>query len=109
MFTQQELKRQLHYNPETGVFTWLVSNNNRIRVGDKAGAVSSGKSYCRIKINGKSYGAHRLAFFYMHGEFPLKDVDHVDGNGLNNKWLNLRQVTHQENQKNQRLRKDNTS
>ena len=45
----------------------------------------------------------------MKGYFPDDNIDHIDQNGLNNRWHNLREVTHQENQKNISLRKNNTS
>jgi hypothetical protein len=45
----------------------------------------------------------------MTGEFPEDQVDHIDGNGLNNIWTNLRPVTRGENNKNIRKRADNTS
>ena len=109
--TQAELKSQLHYDPETGIFTWLSSGSGRNADG-VAGCIftgESGKKYIIIGINWKQYLAHRLAFLYMTGKFPPKQTDHKDGNGLHNWWSNLRAVTNKENQKNQRLRSTNTS
>ena len=55
-----------------------------------------------ITLDGKTkrYHAHRLVFLYIDGYFPAADVDHIDGNGLNNARINLRKVSHQENMKN---------
>lgn len=114
MLSQEELKSRLHYDPRTGIFTWIkMSAKNQLKIGDIAGSVkvnkTSGKKYRHIKINGKLYKAHRLAFIWMAGKLPAEEVDHADGDGLNNIWENLSQATHQENCKNHRLRKDSTS
>ena len=57
--TQSELKSQLHYNPLTGIFTWLISKSNQISIGDTAGYKNS-RGYIRIKINGCKYHLMRL-------------------------------------------------
>jgi hypothetical protein len=106
---QSELKEILHYEPTTGIFKWKVSNNNRINVGDVAGSINSDTGYHRIKINAKSYFAHRLAFLYMTGEFPPEQCDHINHSKDDNRWINLRLVSHQDNQRNRSMRVDNKS
>jgi len=106
---QNELKEVLEYNEETGNFTWKVSNNNRIKIGDEAGYTSKRRGYTQIKINRKLYSAHRLAWLYVYGEFPSKEVDHIDHVRTNNSISNLREVTRQENGRNTRIRSDNQS
>lgn len=108
ILTQEELKEQLHYDPETGVFTWLVSNSNRVKIGQVSGRLHS-QGYVKIKINNKEYGAHRLAWLYMAGSFPDKSIDHRDCIRNNNKWLNLREATIQENSFNSARKARNTS
>jgi hypothetical protein len=58
--TQEELKENIHYEPNTGLFTRLKVKSNRIKVGDIAGYINK-LGYRIIRINGKSYSAHRLA------------------------------------------------
>lgn len=65
--------------------------------------------YYQVNFQGRPYAIHRLIFLYVNGFYPENDVDHVDGNRLNNKWSNLREVTRQENLKNVGLRTDNST
>lgn len=100
MLTQEELKKQLHYDPETGIFTRLISNGNRAMIGSIAGHKNK-RGYIEICINKKNgYLAHRLAFLYMTGNSPNNNVDHIDGIPHNNSWENLRPATQSENMQN---------
>jgi len=101
MITQIELKKILHYDPEEGVFTWLVRTTNSIHVGDIAGTLQHA-GYVRIKIFGVLYGAHQLAWLYMVGMWPVDEIDHHDTIRNNNRWKNLRPATHAINMQNQR-------
>lgn len=96
--TQEELKRQLHYDPLTGIFTRLISNHHSVKIGDIAGTYSRG--YIRMRVNKIRYLAHVMAWLYTYNEFPENQIDHKDGTRSNNKIDNLQKATNQENMKN---------
>lgn len=108
MITQKRLKEILHYDPEAGIFIWLESNGSGVYKYDIAGSRLSG-GYILIEINGERYYSHKLAWFYVHGVWPKEELDHIDHDTSNDRIVNLREVTHKENQKNQSLAKNNTS
>ena len=97
MITQERLKQLLHYNPDTGVFTWMRSPARCIKAGDVAGGVNKATGYIVIRLDGKLYPSHRLAFLDQTGEFPPADVDHKNGVRSDNRWVNLRPATRFEN------------
>jgi hypothetical protein len=94
------------FSYEDGNLFWKQPTGRRISVGQIAGRDSNG--YRMIGLFGKAYMAHRLIFMFHHGYFP-QEVDHIDGNKINNRIENLRAATHSENLKNQKIRHDNTS
>lgn len=99
MITQSQIKRLFHYDPETGVFTRKVSTAKCVKIGDIAGC-DNGRGYLRIKIDGKSYMSHRLAFIYMLGRLPHGETDHINHDKHDNRWGNLRECSRQENLRN---------
>jgi hypothetical protein len=110
------LKSILDYDLDTGVFTYKINGNNQfIKIGQIAGYLwidpkRHGVKYYRIKIDGKTYMLYRIAYFYVTGIDPAeKEIDHKDGNTLNNKFENLRLATRFDNTKNCRKYKNNTS
>jgi len=100
------LRERLHYDPETGVFTWLWRAGNEPWVGQwngrfagaPAGSIDA-KGYLTIKLDGRTYKAHHLAWLYVTGVLP-KLVDHVDRVRNNNRWRNLRLATSAEQARN---------
>lgn len=100
--TLARLKQVLRYEPEKGIFIWIKAPKNHPRMQEYlAGGIASG--YVMIKIDGHKYKAHRLAWLYMHGQWPSGDLDHINGCPLDNRLENLRIATNPQNQAN-RLR-----
>jgi HNH endonuclease len=105
MLTQERLRELLAYNARTGEWTWLKRSTpgrgfNRIP-GTKAGSIDKQSGYRIISVDREQYRAGRLAFFYVHGRWPLQ-IDHKDGNPTNDAWPNLREVTAAQNSMNRR-------
>lgn len=91
--TAARLRELLHYDPDTGSFTWLKPTSNRVRVGDKAGWRVTKKGYLGLTIDGGKYYLHRLAWLYMTGEWPPHNVDHRKWDRSDNRWSELRLAT----------------
>ncbi len=108
MLTQERLKEVLSYDPVTGLFIWNHDRGGTAKHNSVAGT-SHTKGYIKIKIDGKLYFAHRLAFVYVTGEFPKEQVDHLNNIRHDNRWNNLRLVTQEENQHNRKKSKNNTT
>jgi hypothetical protein len=102
LVTHERVLEALSYDPETGIFFWRERKAGRQR--GPVGSVSNA-GYLRIMIDGQSYLSHRLAWFYMTGEWPVEEVDHRDLNTLNNRWDNLREATRRDNIVNRAIRK----
>ena len=97
--TQDRLKSLFSYDADTGHFTRIKASGPRGDVGKFAGWIGgSGRVY--IKIDGKSYQAHRLAWLYTYGQFPATDIDHKNLNPQDNRLSNLRIATRSQNQAN---------
>jgi hypothetical protein len=97
----------LNYEPTTGVFTRKVSTHHSVTIGDVAGSTDS-RGHINISIASRFYGAHRLAWLYMTGEWPSMHIDHINGVRDDNRWANLRHVTASVNMQNLRGARSNS-
>lgn len=107
MVTHRRLLEVLHYDPNTGKFTWRISSITK-KAGEEAGGFRS-DGYMRIAIDGDRYYAHRLAWFYMNGAWPAGEIDHINGDPSDNSLANLREAARTENSWNAAKRKSNSS
>jgi hypothetical protein len=106
MITQAQVQELFNYDPDTGVLTHKTSFSHR-KIGRAVGSYT-GNGYLQVNIKCKSHLVHRICFLHYHGQLPAM-VDHIDTDKSNNRILNLRECTSQENSFNSKIRIDNTS
>lgn len=97
--TAARLRELLHYDPATGLFTWRVTRGRTAKAGGLAG-VKTTEGYIQVTIDGQGHQAHRLVFLHTTGEWPVGEVDHIDGVRDNNAQGNLRDVSKRTNSEN---------
>ena len=112
--SQARLRELLSYEPATGIFRWRVERRGSgYRRGEQpAGSIAGHldvKGYSRIFIDGYRYKAHRLAWLYMMGVWPVGDIDHKNQNRADNSWENLRVANRAQNRINSAVSKNNSS
>jgi hypothetical protein len=109
--TQETLQFYCRYDYMTGDF-WRVTRFDswgNTKVINKLVTSKNNRGYKWLNIFGKMYLVHRLAFLYMTGNHPTNEVDHINGDRTDNRWLNLRECDSSTNSRNQGIRKDCTS
>lgn len=89
--TPERLRELLHYDPETGVFTWIAERRRKVKAGDVAGCKRTGE-YIKIRIDYQLHLAHRLAWLYVHGVWPKRFIDHINCDRSDNRIANLREA-----------------
>ena len=102
----------LLYCHMSGKFWWRKTSSYRAKAGKEAGSNSKRKRstpYFIISIQGHRYMAHRLAWAMYYGEWPDGEIDHLDGDGLNNRIENLRVVSAKMNRRNMKRHSRNKS
>lgn len=109
MITADRLREVLGYDPITGRFTWRKCVSNRSPAGSEAGCVDKERGYVRLGVDGAVHLAHRLAWLYVTGEFPVVGIDHINGARSDNRFANLRPAAQSENCCNRGRQANNTS
>jgi hypothetical protein len=104
MITQDKLKEVMEYSAADGVFRWKISKGPNARKGQ---IVGKKKGYPKVTIDGAEYKLHRLAWLYVYGNFPVKDLDHINGITYDFAISNLRECNDFENQQNRSVSKRN--
>jgi hypothetical protein len=107
MLTADRLREVLDYDPGTGIFVAKVKRRGRCASGAEAGRIALG--YRRITVDRRDYPAHRLAWLYVHGEWPQGPLDHVNRKRDDNRIANLRLATDSQNKANRPAQANSTS
>jgi hypothetical protein len=102
----------LNYDPDTGVLTWRHRPDYPVQwngkwAGKPAGTFDSRGGMVRIKR--RPYKVHRIAWLLTYGEIPPTDIDHVNGDGRDNRIANLRIASRTQNNSNRGPQKNNSS
>ena len=114
--TAQELREAIHYDPDTGIFTWRRREGwkwNKKLGGERAGyanvkGIAHRTPYRLIWLKDTNRREHRLAWLYMTGSWPDGSLDHINRDGLDNRWKNLRIATVAQNAMNAKMPSTNT-
>lgn len=113
--TLEYLRGRILVDLERGVVTWIDAtkhheNLNGCEAGSPRGGIRNGKSYWHIKINGLAIKRSHIVFLFATGSWPRQQIDHINGNSLDDRLCNLREVTVTQNAWNhkKRAKKENT-
>ena len=118
--TPDQLRNVLSYEPETGMLFWKFRDESMFKSKQNAAAWNGRNAYKEAltsgmigymvgTIFGGRYLAHRVAWAIHYGKWPEDQIDHINGNRSDNRIVNLRESTQQENCCNMPKKSDNTS
>jgi hypothetical protein len=113
--TLEQVQQLLHYNPTTGILTWLPRDpvNHYIKIwnikhaGTTAGTIGK-NGYVHVSIFDRIYRGHHVCWLLHCGAWP-KVIDHVNHRRSDNRILNLRTATKAVNSQNRSMNTNNTS
>lgn len=114
--TAEQLRGMMNYDPSTGIFTWLkrcdegrLDRTWNTRYAGAACGTPHSHGYTVIRVLGRAYLAHRLAWLYMTGAWPSGGIDHRNLAKSDNRFPNLRPATDSQNHANVPTRAHNKS
>jgi hypothetical protein len=103
LLTAEILRLILSYDELTGIFVWLTGQRKGLVAGTRHG------KYYSISIDSNKYLSHRLAWLYIHGEWPKEEIDHINSDCLDNRLSNLRCANRAQNNRNKGSYKNSKS
>lgn len=108
VISAERLREVIKYDPDTGEFRWRIATGARCKAGTVAGCVDKKYGYRLISIDGIMYRGCRLAWLYMKGVWPEKQIDHINRVRSDDRWENLREATSSEQKMNRKVRENTT-
>lgn len=96
------------YDAKSGAMNWRVKPSRKVKVGDGITTVN-GAGYIVVGYRGVRYLAHRIIWLMQTGDWPQGQIDHINHDRTDNRWSNLRDVSHEENARNKTLSTANRS
>jgi len=106
MAYEKDIRKALEYNPITGIFTWIKQPNGRVASGSIAGCLFAKDGYKTIQFNHKMYRSARLAWWFYYNEWPQYVIDHINGDRLDDRISNLRDVPPKQNSQNKKCHRE---
>jgi hypothetical protein len=100
MTKDEAIRKYLRYEPTTGDLWWTAKAP--VKVANKKANAKDPLGYICLKINGHMLKGHRLAWFFVYGDFPKAHIDHINGNPSDNRIENLRDVSRFINMQNEK-------
>lgn len=98
--SKEAIQKYLRYEPTTGNLWWTAEA--LVKVANKKATAKDRLGYICLKVDGRMFKGHRLAWFFVHGDFPQGHIDHINGNPSDNRIENLRDVSRSVNMQNER-------
>ena len=108
MISQERVKKLFNYNPLTGDLIRLETVCSRGKKGTIVGYLNN-LGYLETRVDGKLYRNHRLIWLWVYGYLPENCIDHINRDRLDNRLINLREVSQSCNLRNTPNRADNLS
>lgn len=106
---EKDITDSLVYEPLTGKLFWRIKVGSRGFKGEVAGHYDKHHGYMNVQVKGRGYRSHRIAWYLYHGSWPKGQIDHINGCKTDNRIINLRDVTQNQNAFNKPRYKNSTS